>query len=86
MIEKINEKVDVITIYKRLGAKVVPYKVRWNGRDHLITKIGYHHKIKVGRIFHHIFSVCSDTLAFRLRFDTETMYWTLEEVSDGLAA
>lgn len=86
MLEKVDEKIDVITIYKRMGAKVLPYKVRWNGRDYFIRKIGYHHKIREGRSIHHIFSVSSDTLAFRLRFDTETMYWTLEEVSDGLAA
>lgn len=85
MLEKVNEKVDVITIYKRHPAKIYPYKVRWNGRDYLIKKIGYHHKIRQGRTVCHIFSVSSDTLAFRLRFDTETMYWTLEEVSDGLA-
>ncbi len=83
MLEKIHEKIDVITIYKKYPARVIPYKIRWNGRDHIITKIGYHHKIRKGHTFFHIFSVCSDTLAFRLRFDTETMYWTLEEVSDG---
>jgi hypothetical protein len=86
MLEKVNEKIDVITIYKRLGATIFPYKIRWNGRNYLIKKIGYHHKVREGRTVLHIFSVSSDTLAFRLRFDTETMYWTLEEVSDGLAA
>lgn len=86
MLEKVNEKIDVITIYKRMGTRVMPYKLRWNGRDYLIKKLGYHHKIRLGANIHHIFSVSSDNLAFRLRLDTETMYWTLEEVSDGLAA
>lgn len=85
MTEKVNEKIDVITIYKRLGAKIFPYKIRWNGRDYLIKKIGYHHKVRQGRTIYHIFSVSSDTLAFRLQFDPETLYWTLEEVSDGIA-
>lgn len=83
MTEKVNEKVDVITIYKRLGGKVTPYKIRWNGRDYLITKIGYHHKAREGRYIYHYFSVCSDSLAFRLRHDPETLHWTLMEVSDG---
>jgi hypothetical protein len=86
MLEKINEKVDVITIYKRFGTIVSPYKIRWNGRDYRILKIGYHHKVRQGSSIHHIFSVSSESLAFRLRFDSETMYWTLEEVSDGFAA
>lgn len=86
MLEKVNEKIDVITIYKRMGSKIMPYKIRWNSRDYLIKKIGYHHKVRQGRNYFHIFSVSSDTLAFRLRFDAETMYWTLEEVSDGLTS
>lgn len=83
MLEKLNERVDVITIYKKMGATVKPYKIRWNGREYKITKIGYHHKVQRGKIFHHIFSVCSDELFFRLNFDTETMFWTVEEVSDA---
>lgn len=83
--EKINEKIDVITIFKKYPAKVSIYKIRWNGRDHFITKEGYYHKVREGRKVYHIFSVCSATLAFRLRFDPETMYWNLEEISDGLA-
>ena len=83
MNQKINEKIDVITIYKKLGGQVAPYKIRWNSRDYLITKIGYHHKVREGRTVFHIFHVCSDTLAFRLRHDPDTLYWILEEVSDG---
>lgn len=83
MTEKVNEKIDVITIYKRLGSKIFPYKIRWNGRDYFIKKIGYHHKVRQGRIIFHIFSVSSDTLAFRLSHNPETLSWTLEEVSDG---
>jgi hypothetical protein len=83
MIQKINEKVDVITIYKHAGGQVTPYKIRWNRRDYLITKIGYHHKVRQGRTVYHLFHVCSDTLAFRLKHDPDTLHWILEEVSDG---
>jgi len=80
---QINESVDVITIYKRTGAKTAPYKIRWKNRSYLITKVGYHHKVRSGRSIYHIFHVCSDSLAFRLRHETETLEWILEEVSDG---
>jgi len=83
MIEKINEQVDCITIYKKLGGIVMPYKIKWNGRSYLIKKLGYHYKTRVGRIIQHYFSVSTDTLAFKLRFDPENMQWILEEVSDG---
>lgn len=85
MNQQINETIDVITIYKRLGTETAPYKIRWNGRSYLITKVGYHHKVRSGRTVYHIFHVCSDTLAFRLRHDPDTLGWTLEEVSDGNA-
>lgn len=80
---KLNEKIDVITIYKRIGGQTAPYKIRWNGRAYLITKVGYHHKVREGRTVYHIFHVCSDTLAFRLKHDPDTLHWILEEVSDG---
>ena len=83
MVEKINEKIDVITIFKSKGAELIIYKIRWNGREHKITELGYHHVVKEGRFVYHYFSVCTDTLAFKLRLDTETLSWTLKEVSDG---
>ena len=83
MNQKINEKIDVITIYKKLGGQVSPYKIRWNSRDYLITKVGYHHKVREGRTVFHIFHVCAGTLNFRLKHDPDTLYWILEEVSDG---
>jgi len=83
MLEKINEKVDVITIFKCKGAELTIHKIRWHGREHKITQFGYHHVNKEGRYVYHYFSVCTDTLAFKLRLDTETLSWTLKEVSDG---
>jgi hypothetical protein len=80
---QIHEPVDIITIYKRTDGKTTPYKIRWNNRSYLITKVGYHHKVRSGRNVYHIFHVCTDSLAFRLRHDTETLDWILEEVSDG---
>jgi hypothetical protein len=83
MIEKINEQVDCICIYKRVGGSVMPYKIRWNGRIYKITKVGYHHKRRDGRYIYHIFSVATNTLFFKLKLDTETLHWYVEEVSDG---
>ncbi len=87
MNELINERVDVITIYKKSNTfHAFPYKLRWNGREHFIKKVGYHHKIKEGKTLIHIFSCSSDTLSFRLRFNSDTLSWILEEVEDGTSA
>lgn len=85
MTSQLNEKVDVIAIYKKLGGQTLPYKIKWDGKIYKIIKIGYQHRIKIGNVIHHIFHVSSKSLAFRLNFDTEILSWTLEEVSDGLA-
>ena len=82
MLEEINEQIDCIAIYRKREG-LVPYKIRWNGKDYIIKKVGYHHRQKVGKVMFHIFSVASDTLDFRLRHDPETLSWTLEQVSDG---
>ncbi len=82
MILQLSEKIDVIAIYR---GTFLPYKIRWKNRVYIISKLGYHHRTRAGNVIHHIFSVATETLAFRLNFDTENLSWTLEEVSDGFA-
>jgi hypothetical protein len=86
MLEKIGEKVSVITVYDRTKGLNMPVKVKWQGRVYPITKLGYHHKFKAGRTLIHVFSVCNDDLAFRLEFDTDNLQWVLQEISDGIAS
>lgn len=85
MQEIINEKVSMLTVYDRTTGLTAPKKLKWQDRIYKITKIGYHHRVRKGKKLIHIFSVCNETMAFRLKLDTETLHWTLEEVSDGLA-
>jgi hypothetical protein len=63
----------------------MPTKVIFEGRDYLVTKLGFHHLYRRGRTLYHVFSVASPTLFFRLVLDTDTLHWTLEEISDGEA-
>lgn len=85
MMEKINERVSVVVIYDKNQGKVRPTGVEWNGRLYKLSRWGYHHKVKRGDSLQHIFSVATESLAFRLRLDTETLVWYVEEVSDGFA-
>lgn len=85
MLEVINEKISVVTVYNRLKGKVFPIKIRWQGKNYRIVKIGYQHKIRIGRNIVHIFHVTDGVLDFRIACNTENLHWTLEEVSDGIA-
>lgn len=77
MIQKLSEPVAVIFSSR-------PLSLHWSARDYHVSQVGLHHTYRVGRVLHHIYSVLAGELFFRLNLDTETLHWTLEEVSDGL--
>jgi len=83
MLGHINEVVSVIASYNHEKNRFIPYKMRWRLRDYFIKRLAYHHKIREGRSLFHIFHVTDGNLDFRIRFDTESLSWILEEVSDG---
>ena len=85
MIEAIHEKIEVITRFRLLPKPVTEiYKIRWRGREYMIMKLAYHYKVWEGRTRVHKFAVSTGTLDLRLTYDTENLFWILEEVSDGL--
>jgi hypothetical protein len=84
MLETIHEKVEVIVRFRlRPTPETDIYKIRWRGRDYPIMKLAYHHKVWEGRTRVHKFAVSTGSLDFRLTYDTESLLWILEEVSDG---
>jgi hypothetical protein len=78
----INEPISVITLYDAKNNMIMPKKIKWQNREYLISKLAYHHKTRTGRNIIHIFHVTSGGIDFRLRLDTESLYWTLEEIYD----
>jgi len=74
----INEKVTVGMVND------TPKYVIWSGRSHNISQIGLHHLYRQGKTLYHIFSVVSGTVFMRLKFDTDNLRWTLEEIEDGI--
>ncbi len=85
MLEKINERISVVTVYSRKTGHTVPVRLRWQGRDYRIRKLSYHHQARQGRVWVHVFSVSTKAMAFKLRHHPEDLSWILEEVSDGTA-
>ena len=86
MNEVIKEKVSVLLIYDRCKNLVMPQKMKWQGRSYIFSRVAFHHTVHEGKKLLHIFSVSDGNMDFRLSLDTESLFWTLEEVSDGLAS
>ncbi|HOX96042.1 MAG TPA: hypothetical protein PLI45_01570 [Candidatus Woesebacteria bacterium] len=85
MIQKISAPVSVQLVYDHRLHTVSPRQIFWDGQVIRISKVGMHHTIREGRTLFHIFSIASNNLFFRLKLDTDTLFWTLEEIADGLA-
>jgi hypothetical protein len=85
MIQKISAPVSVQLVYDHRLHTVSPRQILWDGQIIRIAKVGMHHTVREGRTLFHIFSVASNNLFFRLKLDTDTLFWTLEEIADGLA-
>lgn len=83
MLERINERISVLTSYNKGQGITVFHKLRWNGRIYPISQMGYHHMTREGRNIQHVFHVVGLSLSFKLKLDTETLAWWLLEVSDG---
>jgi hypothetical protein len=82
MHEIINEPVDIIASFQ--GTQVIPKKMNWGDRIYNIDKVHLVHTAREGtkRVFY--FSVSDSEHAFKLRFDTDHLEWSLAEVyTDG---
>lgn len=75
---QIDEKVTVGMVDS------TPKYVQWRGRCHTVTQIGLHHYFRKGSTLYHVFSVLSGTIFMRLKLDTDSLIWKLEEISDGI--
>jgi len=75
----ISERVSVIL------ASDIPLVVIWKNRNYKITKIGLRHNYYEGKTLIHVFSVLSDDLFMKLKFDTKDLSWRLLEfLEDGV--
>jgi len=84
MIQKLSTPVSVDLSFDAKKRIVSPKEIVWNGESYPVAKVGLHHTFREGRTLYHVFSVASETLFFRLVLNTDNLFWTLEEISDGL--
>lgn len=85
MLNQVNIPISVITIFDAVKKTSIPYKIKWNNQIYKITNLAYYHQIKEGSKIHHIYHVSDGNLDFKIRLDSSSLNWILEEVSDGLA-
>lgn len=83
MFEIINERISVLTKYDREDGQVIPIKIKWQTRIYTIVSVSYYHKVREGRNIQHIFHVTDGNMDFKLKLDSETLHWTLLEITDG---
>jgi hypothetical protein len=84
MIQTLSEPVSVVSSYNHRTREVKPMSITWGGHMYPVLKVGLRHTYRQGVTRYHVFSVVSNSLFFRLILDTETLHWTVSEVSDGL--
>ena len=84
MIQDLHEPISVITMYDHKNRRVYPAELFWQNQKNKITKLGLHHTYKTGNTLFHVYSVSTDLLSFKLQLDTSNLFWTVEQISDGL--
>lgn len=83
MIQKIDLPVSVVLVFDHKKRLTKPAKVLYEGREHAIEKVDFHHTYRDGRTLYHVFSANSSSMFFRLVLNTDTLNWRCEEVDDG---
>lgn len=76
--QKVRAPIDVMMCFR--DGHPEPMVFKWNDRFHQITRVLFMHAERVGQRRVYFFSVSDGISAFRLRFCTETLTWSLEEV------
>lgn len=84
MNQTLSEPISVVSAYNHLKREVKLLSLTWGGRLYPVLKVGLRHTFCTGKTRYHVFSVVCQHLFFRLVLNTETLHWTLTEVSDGL--
>jgi hypothetical protein len=82
----IDERVDVVVVYRRTSDAtdaVMPYKMRYKGRDIIFTRLGLRHPTAQGKRMIHIFDVSDEMNDYRLEHDAERLTWTLVAMIPG---
>lgn len=84
MIQDIKAPITTYMVYDHKKNNALPVKVLWENREYKITKIGMHYRYRVGNTLMHVFTVATASISFKLVLDTDNLFWTVEQIADGI--
>jgi hypothetical protein len=84
MIQDIKAPVTTYLYYDHKRNKVYPVLIRWDGVDYKIQNVGMHYTYRNGKTLFHVYTASSSELSFKLVLNTDTLFWNVEQISDGL--
>jgi hypothetical protein len=73
----IEEPVSVVAVFN--GAKVKPLSFRWGTKEYNVRKVNLVHTAREGRDLCYFFSVIDNANYFKLKYNSTTLYWSLQE-------
>lgn len=81
MREDMDEPVSVLAGYSAKFKRFQPLLVTWNNVDYRLGKVDFYHKTKKGSTTLHHFSMSDkqEQVYFKLKFDSRTLNWTMQE-------
>jgi hypothetical protein len=83
---EINERVDVVTVFRRQGdlaSLCTPWKMRWRNQDFAFTELALKFPTVQGKRMIHVFHMSDGSNGYRLEFDAERLSWTLVAMIAG---
>lgn len=83
--DEINERVEVIAVYKYgdAGRCCFPARMKYQGQEVAFTELGLRHPTSKGKRMIHVFDVSDGVNDYRLEFDAERLSWTLVAILEG---
>ncbi|OGC51007.1 hypothetical protein A3A69_01105 [candidate division WWE3 bacterium RIFCSPLOWO2_01_FULL_37_15] len=84
MIQDVKAPITAYLAYEHRKNRVFPFLLKWDGRNYKVQSLDFHYTYKNGAVLYHVFSVSTETLSFKLVLNTENLFWTVEQITDGL--
>jgi hypothetical protein len=82
MYDSIHEKIQVTARFQP-GKRPDIKSFTWKDKEHVVEQVTLVSKARKGREVVWLFNVATKTAAFKLRFDTDSLTWWLEQHTWG---
>jgi hypothetical protein len=80
MIDRLNAPVSVTATFNHRTRQLDIKRVQFDGHEHVIRRVSYHHTQRKGKTLLHIFCVSGEDVFFKIVLNTDTLLWSLHEI------